>query len=157
MPRIVVIGGGIVGLSAALMLARAGHDVTVLERDDAAMPGSPQQAWQAWQRHGVAQFRQPHFLHAAGCHLLDEALPEVAQALLQAGGTPFDVLSLLPPFIDRPRAARGRRPVRHGHRPPPGDRVRGRGTAAEHAGYSPGGVGHRAGDRPGGRGQASRT
>ena len=120
MPKIVVIGGGVVGLSAALMLARAGHDVTVFERDDAAMPGSPQQAWQAWQRHGVAQFRQPHFLHAAGYHLLGETLPETAQALLQAGGTPFDALSLLPPFItdrapregdDRFTTVTGRRPV----------------------------------------------
>ena len=120
MPKIVVIGGGVVGLSAALMLARAGLDVTVLERDDAAMPGSPQQAWQAWQRHGVAQFRQPHFLHAAGYHLLGETLPETAQALLQAGGTSFDALSLLPPFItdrapregdDRFATVTGRRPV----------------------------------------------
>jgi 2-polyprenyl-6-methoxyphenol hydroxylase-like FAD-dependent oxidoreductase len=120
MPEIVVIGGGVVGLSAALMLARAGHDVTVLERDDGAVPGSPEEAWQVWPRRGVAQFRQAHFLHPAGYHLLDQMLPEVAQALLQAGATPFDVLSLMPPFItDRaPRAGderfatvTGRRPV----------------------------------------------
>ena len=120
MPRIVVIGGGVVGLSAALMLARAGHDVTVFERDDAAMPGSPQEAWQAWQRRGVAQFRQPHFLHAAGYHLLGETLPDIAQALPQAGGTSFDALSLLPPFItdrapreadDRFATVTARRPV----------------------------------------------
>ena len=102
------------------MLAKAGHDVTVLERDDGVVPGSPEEAWQGWQRHGVAQFRQAHYLHAAGYRLLAQTLPEVAQALVQAGGTSFDVLSLLPPFItdrapregdDRFATVTGRRPV----------------------------------------------
>ena len=39
MPRIVVIGGGIVGLSMAMMLAKQGHEVIVLERDGG--PGCP--------------------------------------------------------------------------------------------------------------------
>jgi 2-polyprenyl-6-methoxyphenol hydroxylase-like FAD-dependent oxidoreductase len=117
MPRIVVIGGGVVGLSAALMLAKAGHDVTVLERDAGIVPGSPEEAWQ---RHGVVQFRQAHFLQAAGSHLLGEALPEVAQALLRAGATSFNMLSTMPPFItdrapregdDRFTTVTGRRPA----------------------------------------------
>jgi 2-polyprenyl-6-methoxyphenol hydroxylase-like FAD-dependent oxidoreductase len=120
MPRIVVIGGGIVGLSMAMMLARQGHEVTVLERDGGDVPGSPGEAWQAWDRHGVAQFRQPHYLHAAGRQILDAALPEVTRALLGAGATAFDVLTLMPPFIEdrTPReederfvTVTGRRPV----------------------------------------------
>jgi 2-polyprenyl-6-methoxyphenol hydroxylase-like FAD-dependent oxidoreductase len=120
MSRIVVAGGGIVGLSLAMMLTKQGHEVTVLERDDGGVPGSPDEAWQAWDRHSVAQFRQPHYLHAAGRQVLDEALPEVTQALRGAGGTVFDVLALMPPFItDRtPRdgderfvTVTGRRPV----------------------------------------------
>lgn len=120
MPRIVVIGGGIVGLSTAMMLAKQGHEVTVLERDGSDLPGSPEEAWQAWDRHSVAQFRQPHYLHPAGRQLLDDALPEVTEALLNAGAATFDLLTLMPPFIeDRARqegderfvTVTGRRPV----------------------------------------------
>lgn len=120
MPRIVVIGGGIVGLSTAMILAKQGHEVTVLERDGSDLPGSPDEAWQAWDRHGVAQFRQPHYLHPAGRQLLDDALPEVTRALLNAGAATFDLLTLMPPFIgDRARqqgderfvTVTGRRPV----------------------------------------------
>jgi 2-polyprenyl-6-methoxyphenol hydroxylase-like FAD-dependent oxidoreductase len=120
MPKIVVIGGGIVGVSMAMMLAKQGHEVTVLERDSGDVPGSPDEAWQTWDRHGVAQFRQPHYLHPAGRQLLDAALPEVTQALLAAGAATFDVLTLMPPFIQdrapRPGDERfvtvtGRRPV----------------------------------------------
>jgi len=81
MSRIVVAGGGIIGLSMAMMLTKQGHEVTVLERDDGGVPGSPDEAWQAWDRHGVAQFRQPHYLHAAGRQVLDEALPELRHAV----------------------------------------------------------------------------
>lgn len=120
MPGIVVIGGGVVGLSAALMLARAGHDVTVLERDDGTLPGSAEQAWQAWKRRGVAQFRMPHFLHPAGYHLLDQTLPDVARALLQAAAAPFSALSVMPPFItDRaPRPGDDRFDTITARRPP---------------------------------------
>ena len=36
--RILIIGGGICGLGAALLLARDGHEVTVLERDAEPIP-----------------------------------------------------------------------------------------------------------------------
>jgi 2-polyprenyl-6-methoxyphenol hydroxylase-like FAD-dependent oxidoreductase len=119
-PRIVIAGGGIVGLSTAMLLTKQGHEVTVLERDGGGVPGSPDGAWQSWDRHGVAQFRQPHYLHAAGRQVLDAALPEVTQALRDAGGTTFDMLALMPPFItdraprdgdDRFVTVTGRRPV----------------------------------------------
>ena len=58
--RILIIGGGICGLGAALLLARDGHEVTVLERDAGSLPPSADAAWEQWERKGVAQFRQPH-------------------------------------------------------------------------------------------------
>lgn len=120
MSRIVVLGAGVIGLSMALMLTRQGYRVTVLERDGDPVPCSPDQAWQGWNRRGVAQFRQPHYLHPGGCHVLDALLPEVKEAVVAAGGTRFDVLGLMPPGItDRaPRegddkfvTVTGRRPV----------------------------------------------
>jgi 2-polyprenyl-6-methoxyphenol hydroxylase-like FAD-dependent oxidoreductase len=100
MPRIVVAGGGLIGMATGMMLARDGCEVTVLERDGDAVPGSPDGAWQDWDRHGIAQFRQPHYLHSAGSQVLGARLPEVRDALLGAGATTFDVVTLLPPFIE---------------------------------------------------------
>jgi 2-polyprenyl-6-methoxyphenol hydroxylase-like FAD-dependent oxidoreductase len=99
MSKIIVLGGGIVGLSTAMLLARQGHNVTAYERDSTPLPNSPDAAWEAWERRGVAQFRQPHYLHSAARLLLDAHLPEVKQALLEAGCVPFDKLSLMPPSI----------------------------------------------------------
>ena len=63
MSSVIICGGSVIGLATAMMLARDGHEVTVLERDPAgAAPAG--QAWQEWQRSGVAQFRQPHVLLA---------------------------------------------------------------------------------------------
>jgi len=93
MSSIIVLGGGIVGLSTGMLLARQGHDVTVFERDATPLPESPEAAWE---RRGVAQFRQPHYMHAAGHRVLADHLPEVNQALLQAGGVHFDLATFMP-------------------------------------------------------------
>jgi hypothetical protein len=82
-----------------MMLARQGHDVTAFERDDEPLPGSPEEAWHAWDRRGVAQFRQPHFLHSGGRRIFDSQLPDVSEALLRAGCITFDMLSLMPPSV----------------------------------------------------------
>jgi 2-polyprenyl-6-methoxyphenol hydroxylase-like FAD-dependent oxidoreductase len=120
MSRIVVLGGGVIGLSTAMMLQRRGYNVTVFERDGGPVPGSPEEAWQAWERQGVAQFRQPHYLHSAARQILDDELPDVKAALLQAGCVTFDLTTLMPPSIaDRARRANddrfvtvtGRRPT----------------------------------------------
>lgn len=119
MARIVVVGAGMCGLASATLLAEDGHDVTVLERDDGPVPSSGPGAWAEWSRRGVAQFHQPHWLHAGGRQLLDAHLPEVAAALAAAGGLRYD--NMIPPPTVSDRAARpgderfvtltGRRPV----------------------------------------------
>lgn len=99
MPKIIVLGAGVCGLAAGMLLAQDGHEVTVLERDDAAAPGTPQQAWESWTRPGVNQFRQAHFLLPSGRAILDQDLPQVAAALAAAGAARVDLLSVMPPGI----------------------------------------------------------
>ncbi len=99
MSTILVLGGGVVGLSMGMMLARQGHDVTVFEHDSEPLPGSPEEAWHAWERRGVTQFRQAHYLHPAVGHLLDSHLPDVKEALLRVGCVAFDALATMPPSI----------------------------------------------------------
>ena len=97
--HIVVVGGGICGLGTALLLARDGHDVTVLERDSDPPPDSPQAAWDSWRRKGVAQFRQPHNFMPGLRLLLEAELPDVQTALREAGASRLDFVNPLPPFL----------------------------------------------------------
>src|SRR6185312_11530328 len=120
MGRVVVLGGGMIGQCTAMMLADQGCDVTVLERDDAPVPSSPGEAWQAWDRPRVAEFRQPHFLHPAGARILDSWLAGVWESLARAQAARFSSLDIMPPFItdrgsqdgdERFVTRTGRRPV----------------------------------------------
>ena len=122
MGRIIVCGGAMIGLSVGMMLARDGHDITVLEADDADLPANPHESWDCWDRRGVAQFRQPHNLFARFRMVCDQELPGLTDALLRAGCVWINYLDeySLPPTIDdrSPRAGdevlkfvTGRRPV----------------------------------------------
>jgi 2-polyprenyl-6-methoxyphenol hydroxylase-like FAD-dependent oxidoreductase len=82
-----------------MLLARDGHDVTLLERDPAPVPDSRDEAWRDWTRSGVAQFRQPHYLQPRARHVLDSELPDVRDALVAAGALRFDTLATTPPTL----------------------------------------------------------
>lgn len=120
MGKIVVCGAGIIGLSAAIMLSQDGHEVTVVEADPDGAPAAPGQAWESWNRKGVAQFHQPHNLFARFRQICDEEMPGLTERLLAAGCVWVDWLDPLPPSLSdqsrRPgddgfRFVTGRRPV----------------------------------------------
>ncbi len=99
MAKVLIIGAGICGLGTALLLARDGHDVTVLERDADPLPESPQDAWETWARKGVAQFRQAHNFMPGLRLILERELPDVQEALRRAGASRLDMINPLPPFF----------------------------------------------------------
>lgn len=119
MTTVVVCGGGMIGLASAMMLARDGYAVTVLETDPGP-PATVDEVWSDWSRSGVPQFRQPHNLFPRFQSILDAELPDLVPALEAAGCPWVDPLTNLPPSVadrsprpgdERFRFLTGRRPV----------------------------------------------
>src|SRR3954452_19762795 len=82
--RIVVVGGGVGGLTAALALGRAGYPVTVLERDPLPATADAEEAFEA-ERRGAPQVHQTHGFLARLQVLLRERFPDVLENLLAVG------------------------------------------------------------------------
>ena len=95
---VVVVGGGVSGLSTALKLSRRGHSVTVLERDDTPMPESADQAF-FWDRRGAPQVRHSHAFLARLVGLLRENEPDVLEMLVAAGATEMPFGQDVPPTM----------------------------------------------------------
>lgn len=96
MPKAIVVGAGPIGMAVAMLLARDGSSVTVLEKDAPTPPADPWEAWERWDRKGVAQFRQPHFMMSRFRHVLDPELPEVRHRIKQMGGRQVNLTAALP-------------------------------------------------------------
>lgn len=92
--RVVVLGAGTGGLSAALALARAGHAVTILERDPVDRTSA--EAAFHWPRRGITHFLQPHAFLPRGRKEMRECLPDVYRSLLEAGAEELDLRAKLP-------------------------------------------------------------
>jgi 2-polyprenyl-6-methoxyphenol hydroxylase-like FAD-dependent oxidoreductase len=97
--HIAIVGGGMAGLLAALVLARDGHRITVLERDDTDVPETADEAFDQWERRGAAHARQSHAILARLRRILRERAPDVLDALLAQGATELSVERILPPDI----------------------------------------------------------
>ena len=118
--KIVVLGAGVVGLTTAMLLAEDGHDVTVLERDDAGPTATPSGRLGRLGAPGREPVPAPPRFLARYRAILDAELPDVLSAAEAAGALRFNTI------LDAPESVRG--PARpsdgefeHGHRPPSGD------------------------------------
>ncbi len=94
--HVIVVGGGVSGLGTALALARAGHEITVVERDDTPMPDSADEAFE-WDRRGAPQVRHSHAFLARLRNLLLNDYPDVYASLLHEGATEMRFGDDLPP------------------------------------------------------------
>ncbi len=99
--NILVAGGGVSGLSSALVLARAGHHVDIVEQD----PLDSDASWEAaftWNRKGAPQFHQSHAFIPRGRKVLRETLPDVYDTLMEAGATNLEVWRKAPHAYGKP-------------------------------------------------------
>lgn len=81
----VVIGGGITGLAATLVLSQRGARVTVLERDPELPTRTASAAFDQWKRAGAPQVRHSHVFLGRLRNLLRDHYPDLLQALLDHG------------------------------------------------------------------------
>lgn len=116
--HVIVVGGGMCGLLASMLMADDGHRVTVLERDTAEPP-DPTDAWDDWDRGSVRQFHMGHFFLPRFRTELQANLPRVAEAIVHAGALSVNPIKDIPDDMtggwrdddERFHVLTGRRPV----------------------------------------------
>ena len=82
---IVVLGGGIAGLSTALALGRADREIIIIDRDAPPPETSADEAFEAWDRRGVGHVRHSHAFLARLHNIIRDNYPELLRDLLDAG------------------------------------------------------------------------
>lgn len=98
MSSVIIVGGSVVGLGAAIALADRGHQVEILERLP-DQPPSDIDAAAAWQRSTVPQAMHSHAFASLGCNLLREQAPDVYKGLLAAGASEINLADYPPPTL----------------------------------------------------------
>jgi 2-polyprenyl-6-methoxyphenol hydroxylase-like FAD-dependent oxidoreductase len=83
--HVVVIGGSVAGLGAALALSGRGHRVTILEADATPLPATHGEAFARWKRRGAPQTRHSHALLARLRNLIRDHAPDLLEKLLACG------------------------------------------------------------------------
>lgn len=97
--KVGVIGAGVTGLAATLELSKAGHHVTVIERDKTPMPETCEEAF-FWDRRGAPQVRHSHALLGRLHNLLRDNHSEVLKKLLGVGATEICLTDHMPDTLD---------------------------------------------------------
>lgn len=92
--RVVIVGAGVGGLTAALAFGRAGHEVVVLERDELEPLADAEEAF-ATERRGAPQVHQTHGFLARLQVILRDRFPDVLEEILATGGTTMPMTAAL--------------------------------------------------------------
>lgn len=87
--RVAVLGAGVGGLATALALARAGHRITLVERDELPVGEAPESV--NWSRRGIPHFLQAHAFTSRARKELKDGFPDVFDALIDAGADDIDL------------------------------------------------------------------
>jgi 2-polyprenyl-6-methoxyphenol hydroxylase-like FAD-dependent oxidoreductase len=96
---ILVAGTGIAGLGVALAFGDSDYRVTLIDRDPATPEGSPEEAFQSWERRGATQLRHSHVFLGRLTSLLRTHYPQLLQELLDSGARIFGFEDGLPPTL----------------------------------------------------------
>ncbi|MFL6124233.1 NAD(P)/FAD-dependent oxidoreductase [Actinophytocola sp.] len=96
--KIIAIGGSVTGLAAAAALSDRGHEVLILEREAAEPPSTLDEA-AAWPRPTVPQAAHSHAFGSRGTNILREKLPDVYDALVEAGAGEVNLADFTPPTL----------------------------------------------------------
>lgn len=98
MSDVIVIGGSVVGLGAAIALADRGHQVEILERSTDQAPSTVEDA-ATWVRPTVPQAVHSHAFASLGSNLLRDRARDVYDGLLAAGGSEVNLADHPPPTL----------------------------------------------------------
>ena len=95
--QVLIAGGGIAGLGAALALGGGSRAVTILDRDPPPPHASAEQAFYEWERKGATQLRHSHAFIGRLTTLIRERYPDLMAELLSEGTRLFGFEDGLPP------------------------------------------------------------
>lgn len=95
----VVVGGSAAGLVTALMLARAGHEVELVDRDELQPAADAEAAAKTALRPAAPQLVHPHAYQPLARRILRDRLPDVYAALLDAGAEESSITDRMPPTL----------------------------------------------------------
>lgn len=87
--HIVIVGGSMAGLAAAVALQAPGRRITVLERETLPECATPLEAFERWDRRGAPQTRHSHAFLARLHNLIRDRVPGLYAALLEHGAEPM--------------------------------------------------------------------
>lgn len=83
--KVVIIGGSAAGMFSTLALSQAGHQITLLEKENLAPCANPVEAFERWERRGAPQTRHSHAFLARLHNGIRDRVPVLYDELLAAG------------------------------------------------------------------------